>query len=118
MQLQALPNLFSQEQASRLHGWALKHLDSVTSNRLGVRTVEAYSSAWREAIAESRNPIDDAAGNLICVRFGDDLKSHAETVANPVLRAIVGRALVVGGGGVWKTVEANCDLIPEELPEE
>lgn len=143
LDMQALPNLFSAEQARRIEKWIYVSIAPISAgfpSAKGSREQEEYArgelheygKAFQEDLAAltsgnsglSSNPVDAVSHRLLhrwlgehIAAFGVELAGKNTGLISPILIMAVSAILCqfpfVGG---WKQIQQNFDLIPEDLP--
>ena len=125
LDLQAVRNLFSPDQANRIEGWVEKLIDLESSGEYAVGELRAYAQQFREEMArveDDGDPLRAVPVRLLHRWLGDELRAFEVEIGNkktgyisPIMVDIAVDVLM-GFVRVWKTISEQYDLIEEDLP--
>lgn len=113
-QIQALPNLLSADQASRIREYVMQCLSSPELGDYPREALQDYQSAWDQSLQQSEPPFYGITSvlydKLECrgsVELGD------AKFKSPLLIMALSEKVVTFGGPWWKTVTQQYKLVPE-----
>ena len=113
IQIQALPNLFPSDQASRIRECVMR---CISSPELGVyprETIQEYQNAWDQSLKHNVPPFDGIA-SILFDKLGcrDSVKISSVSFKSPILLMALSEKVVTFGGPWWKTVSQQYKLVP------
>jgi len=114
--VQALPNLFSPDQALRLHAhvFAMAGTAGETGN-VAVRVLKSCEEAWTRPATASERPWTNVAGVLFDLLDLDDIiELPGGRYKNPHVLMAMGIAVMTFEGGWWKNAAAQYRVVPSK----
>jgi hypothetical protein len=107
-QIQALPNLLSLDQASRIREYVLLLISSPDLGSYPRETIEEYQDAWDQARRQNTMPLEGIISIL-----SDKLGLQDDTeFGNPLLLLALSEKVLTVGCGWWKTMAEQYKLVP------
>ena len=112
-QIQALPNLLKQEQASRIRNYILKCISSPELGSYPKEAIEAYQDAWNASLEQGEPPFYGIASVLFDkLECGDTVEIGSEKFKSPILIMALSEQVVKFGGSWWKNVIEKYKIVP------
>lgn len=125
LNLQAVRNLFSAEQASRIEGWVEKLIDSKEWGEYAIGEVKAYGEIFQRDVANIKmgaDPFTSIPARLLQRWLGNgvrdfEIKTESKNTGgtSPIMLAIAVDALMPFVG-TWKAIKDQYELAKEDLP--
>jgi hypothetical protein len=112
-QIQALPNLLTTDQASRVREYIMKCISSPELGAYPREAIQEYQNAWDQALQQKEYPFDGVASVLF-----DKLKCRSTVdiggarFKSPLLLDVLSEKVVTFGGPWWKTITQDYKLVP------
>lgn len=112
-QIQALPNLLSADQASRVREYVMQCISAPELEGYPREAIQEYQNAWEQALQQGEPPFYGIASVLF-----DKLKCRSTVelgearFKSPLLLMALSEKVVTFGGPWWKTITQKYKLVP------
>ena len=117
-QIQALPNLLSDEQATRIREHVLQCLSSPDLGPHPREAIQQYQNAWDQPVHQGEPPFYGIASILLDkLSSQSTLELGGERFKDPVLLMYLSQKVVTFGGPWWKTITQKFELVSSTRPE-
>jgi hypothetical protein len=112
-QIQALPNLFSGQQARRLRDWIVRSISAPDLGTYPADAIEEYQDAYDECQAKHEPPFVGIASLLFDkLGVGSTLAVGGAEFKHPVALMALSEHIVKFGGPWWKEAVDRYELVP------
>jgi len=112
-QIQALPNLLSADQASRIREYVMQCISAPELGDYPREALKEYQSAWDQSLQNGEPPFFGIASVLFdklgCRSF---VELGEAKFKSPLLLSALSEKVVMFGGPWWKTVTRQYKLVP------
>lgn len=116
LHIQSLKNLFPSEQASRIHKYMLKYVNSPEYGDYAMSEIMEYDRIYNESIKSEENPVDAVAARLLRRWFGANITDFDVELGNkktgiisPLL--VMFATMVITEGSGWKIIKDNFNIV-------
>ena len=112
-QIQALPNLLKQEQASRIRNYILMFFSSRELGSFAKEAIDAYQDAWDTALEQGELPLDGIASVLYDkLECGEIVEFGGEKFKDPILIMALSEQVAKFCIPWWKNVIEKYKIVP------
>jgi len=112
-QIQALPNLLNEKQASRIREYILQCISNPDLGSYPKDAITEYQTAWDDSLKQGELPIYGIASVLFDkLECKNMLEIGDNKFKSPVFLMVLGEKVVTFGGPWWKNIISKYKIVP------